>query len=45
MDTQPADQSVKRWPVRAATPKAAQTGNADPTPAMFSWFVSGNRFK
>jgi signal transduction histidine kinase/ActR/RegA family two-component response regulator len=36
MDTQPAEQSVKRWPVRAAPPKAAQTASVDPTPSSVS---------
>src|ERR1700704_6723282 len=30
MDTQPAEQSGKRWPVRVVAPQAAQTASADP---------------
>ena len=33
MDTQPAPQFVKQWPVRAVSPKAAQTASADPMPS------------
>ena len=33
MDTQPAHHFVKQWPVRAVSPKAAQTASADPMPS------------
>lgn len=36
MDTQPAQQSPKRWPVHAAPPKATQTASADPMPSSAS---------
>lgn len=36
MDTQPAEQSVKRWPVRVAPPKAIQTASVDPMPSSAS---------